>query len=301
REFFGSSQLSQFMDQTNPLSEITHKRRLSALGPGGLTRERAGFEVHDAGDLQLGRPSGERGASGLLNEDAVIELVNASRTRVRETLDRGRLPLLIGGDCPVVLGPIAAIRDAGERPGLAMIDGHEDAWPPASSETGEASDSEVAVLLGRVPGLGARLGEASVRLAASAIAQIGPRDWGELESAGVLSLSEEIALFASGPDVVARADDPETLMAEAIDAIDADAFWLHVDLDVVASADFRAVDYPQPGGIDWPTLDRLTCGAVRNPRCRGLSVAIYNPDLDPDRSEARKVIDFVARIAAIRT
>jgi len=44
-EFFGSSQLSQFMDQTNPLSEITHKRRLSALGPGGLTRERAGFEV----------------------------------------------------------------------------------------------------------------------------------------------------------------------------------------------------------------------------------------------------------------
>jgi DNA-directed RNA polymerase subunit beta len=47
REFFGSSQLSQFMDQTNPLSEITHKRRLSALGPGGLSRERAGFEVRD--------------------------------------------------------------------------------------------------------------------------------------------------------------------------------------------------------------------------------------------------------------
>jgi DNA-directed RNA polymerase beta subunit len=47
REFFGSSQLSQFMDQTNPLSEVTHKRRVSALGPGGLTRERAGFEVRD--------------------------------------------------------------------------------------------------------------------------------------------------------------------------------------------------------------------------------------------------------------
>ena len=47
QEFFSSSQLSQFMDQTNPLAEITHKRRLSALGPGGLTRERAGFEVRD--------------------------------------------------------------------------------------------------------------------------------------------------------------------------------------------------------------------------------------------------------------
>ena len=47
KEFFGSSQLSQFMDQNNPLSEVTHKRRISALGPGGLTRERAGFEVRD--------------------------------------------------------------------------------------------------------------------------------------------------------------------------------------------------------------------------------------------------------------
>src|ERR1700750_1738536 len=55
REFFGSSQLSQFMDQTNPLSEITHKRRLSALGPGGLSRERAGFEVRDVHPTHYGR------------------------------------------------------------------------------------------------------------------------------------------------------------------------------------------------------------------------------------------------------
>ena len=54
-EFFNSSQLSQFMDQTNPLSEITHKRRLSALGPGGLTRERAGFEVRDVHPTHYGR------------------------------------------------------------------------------------------------------------------------------------------------------------------------------------------------------------------------------------------------------
>jgi len=55
KEFFGSSQLSQFMDQTNPLGEITHKRRLSALGPGGLTRERAGFEVRDVHPTHYGR------------------------------------------------------------------------------------------------------------------------------------------------------------------------------------------------------------------------------------------------------
>src|SRR4051812_9427350 len=55
KEYFGSSQLSQFMDQTNPLSEVTHKRRLSALGPGGLTRERAGFEVRDVHATHYGR------------------------------------------------------------------------------------------------------------------------------------------------------------------------------------------------------------------------------------------------------
>ncbi len=55
KEFFGSSQLSQFMDQNNPLSEITHKRRISALGPSGLTRERAGFEVRDVHPTHYGR------------------------------------------------------------------------------------------------------------------------------------------------------------------------------------------------------------------------------------------------------
>jgi DNA-directed RNA polymerase subunit beta len=55
KEFFGTSQLSQFMDQTNPLAEVTHKRRLSALGPGGLTRERAGFEVRDVHPTHYGR------------------------------------------------------------------------------------------------------------------------------------------------------------------------------------------------------------------------------------------------------
>ena len=59
KEFFGSSQLSQFMDQNNPLSEVTHKRRVSALGPGGLTRERAGFEVRDVHPTHYGIALGQ--------------------------------------------------------------------------------------------------------------------------------------------------------------------------------------------------------------------------------------------------
>jgi DNA-directed RNA polymerase subunit beta len=94
KEFFGSSQLSQFMDQTNPLSEITHKRRVSALGPGGLTRERAGFEVRDVHPTHYGRvcpietPEGPN--IGLINSMALFARLNEYgflETPYRKVLD----------------------------------------------------------------------------------------------------------------------------------------------------------------------------------------------------------------------
>jgi DNA-directed RNA polymerase subunit beta len=95
REFFGSSQLSQFMDQNNPLSEVTHKRRVSALGPGGLTRERAGFEVRDVHPTHYGRvcpietPEGPN--IGLINSMAVYARTNHYgflETPYRKVIDR---------------------------------------------------------------------------------------------------------------------------------------------------------------------------------------------------------------------
>ena len=95
KEFFGSSQLSQFMDQNNPLSEVTHKRRISALGPGGLTRERAGFEVRDVHTTHYGRvcpietPEGPN--IGLINSLAVYARTNDYgflETPVRRVVDR---------------------------------------------------------------------------------------------------------------------------------------------------------------------------------------------------------------------
>ena len=89
KEFFGSSQLSQFMDQTNPLSAVTHKRRLSALGPGGLTRERAGFEVRDVHPTHYGRicpietPEGPN--IGLIASLSTFARVNDSASSRRPT------------------------------------------------------------------------------------------------------------------------------------------------------------------------------------------------------------------------
>ena len=127
REFFGSSQLSQFMDQTNPLSEITHKRRLSALGPGGLTRERAGFEVRDVHPTHYGRicpietPEGPN--IGLIN--SLGDLRAGQQVRLhREPLPqgegrqghrRGGLSLGDGGGQVHVAQANAPIDDNGKR------------------------------------------------------------------------------------------------------------------------------------------------------------------------------------------
>ena len=92
KEFFGSSQLSQFMDQNNPLSEVTHKRRVSALGPGGLTRERAGFEVRDVHPTHYGRicpietPEGPN--IGLINSLACSRAPTS--TASRDAVPQGR-------------------------------------------------------------------------------------------------------------------------------------------------------------------------------------------------------------------
>ena len=94
KEFFGSSQLSQFMDQTNPLAELTHKRRLSALGPGGLSRERAGFEVRDVHHSHYGRmcpietPEGPNiGLIGSLTTYARINEYGFIETPYRKVVD----------------------------------------------------------------------------------------------------------------------------------------------------------------------------------------------------------------------
>jgi len=121
REFFGSSQLSQFMDQTNPLSEITHKRRLSALGPGGLSRERAGFEVRDVHPTHYGRicpietPEGPN--IGLISSLSCFACINeygfieSPYRKVQKSVVVDEVRILNPGDTPFKVGDIARRAD----------------------------------------------------------------------------------------------------------------------------------------------------------------------------------------------
>jgi arginase len=277
----------------------------SAAKPGGIANaigvlreaglvDNLGDAAEDAGDLELLGPDGVRARSGLLNEAALGRLVEATREAVAASLQRGRRPLLVGGDCPVLLGALAAARDVGRTTGLLLVDGHEDGWSPERSATGEASDSEVAIALGRVAGLPAPLDELVPLLPGDAVAMLGPRDRRELEEAGVESLDGVVALFRD--DLAVRASGAAEAAREGAAALGGD-FWLHIDLDVLRTDDFPAADYLQPGGLTWQELIEIAAHALGEPACLGCSVVIYNPDLDPDRVSAERVVGFLAELA----
>jgi arginase len=272
---------------------------IRVLRDAGLAeRLAASGDVRDAGDLEPIAGDPVRGPSGLLKERALAQLVDVTREAAGGSLDQGRRPLLVGADCPVLLGPLAAGRDRYGQAGLLLVDGHEDAWPPRRSKTGEASDSELAIALGTVEGLPEPLAQLTPLLGRHQVAMLGPRDRKELAEANVDSLRESVALFRD--DEAVRAKGASASAREAIAALGSGSpsFWLHIDLDVLRTEDFPAADYLQPGGLSWGELAEIAEAALTDARCLGCSVVIYNPDLDPARASAARIVRFLSELVA---
>jgi arginase len=251
--------------------------------------------VQDLGDLAPVAPTAQRGSSGLLDEPSLTVLVRETRRAVTTARGQGLRPLLVGGDCAVMLGALSALRAQHGRVGLVMADGHEDSWPPKASPTGEASDSELGIALGLVRELPDDLDDVRGVLDPAAVALLGPRDEHDLQAAGIPSLLPTLGAFVDADHVPDR---PAALVRRVVDGLDAPAWWLHVDLDVLRVEDFPAVDYQQPGGLTWDQLTESAVTAWRAPACAGASIAIYNPDLDPSRGSARRLTDFLCDLVA---
>ena len=274
-------------------------RAPAALRRAGLVPGLAGrLEAVDGGDVGFDPPAPERSpASGLLAERALVSMVAGTRRAVADVHRAGRFPLVLGGDCPVMLGALAATRDRHGEVGLLMLDGHEDAYPPRRSPTGEAADSELALALGLADGLPDGLAAVLPLLAPGRVGLLGPRDEAAIAREGVASLRGVVPLW-SDVELVVRG--PAEVAAQAARDVAAavPAWWLHVDLDVLATAELGAVDYPQPGGLRWWHLRQMTAAALAVGGCAGWTVAIYNPDLDPDGGQAARIVDYVVGAAA---
>ena len=260
---------------------------------------RAGLTVSDSGDLDLPQPRPERDPdSHVISPAALLAMIERVRGAVTESLERGAFPLVVGGDCPVLLGCLGAVAAAGEIPRVLFVDGHEDAWPPARSTTGEAADMELGWLIGRdTAGLPAELRRAIPVVQSNDVIILGARDQPELADAGVGSLEDVVRVVrpeAISPDADAAGRELAIALGRR------GPFWLHVDLDVLATDSLPAIDYPQAGGLDWVTLTALTRRVLMSRSVLGWDVTIYNPDLDPGGGHAEEIVRYLAAVLDAR-
>lgn len=255
------------------------------------------WHVRDEGNVSFSRPTAERDPdSGIIAVESLASMIRGVRTSVGHVLQEGRVPLVIGGDCPVLLGCLAASVEI-HPTGLLFVDGHEDAYPAHESPTGEAADMELGFALGlEVPEL-LRETMASVPLIIpSQVCLLGPRDKGVLRRTGTRSLDDGRITFYD--DGALRRGNVETLARRAIRKLTpkVEKMWLHVDLDVLSTRSLPAVDYPQPGGLSWSQVERLTTAVLSSGRIIGMDVTIYNPDLDPDKRFARRIVKYLQTV-----
>src|SRR5512132_2056896 len=248
-------------------------------------------KVHDYGDVTLPYPSPTRASrSHVIDPDGLDALVARVRDAVATILDHGHLPLVIGGDCPLLLGCLSA-SSGRDRVGLLFVDGHEDAYLPIQSSTGETADMELAFALGMADASWS--GELSTLLplvAPTDVRILGARDADLLRAEGVASLRDTVALV----DGERLAADPARIASAACASLPR-PWWFHLDLDVLSTEALPAIDYPQPGGLGWDELVAVTTTALRaDPR--GWDVTIYNPDLDPSRVHARRIVRFLRSV-----
>lgn len=257
--------------------------------------------LRDAGDVDVGLPDPRRDArSGLISPGSLETTIASVHAAVAAGLRAGERPLVLGGDCPVLLGCLSGAAEVVGDVGLLFVDGHEDAWPPDRSTTGEAADCELGLLLGlhrrTLPPSLVRL---LPTLAPGAVVALGPRDADELAAHGIASVAGKI-LMRTADDVVSRPGAPAAYAREGVEKLRGrdGHWWLHIDLDVLSTGALPAVDYPQPGGLSWPDLELLTTTALSAPGCVGITLCIYNPDLDAEGRHARRIADFARSLAS---
>jgi arginase len=258
-----------------------------------LGASRAGRLAAPAYDPRIDRETGMLNPAGL--RDYSPRLADA----VGAVLDRTQFPIVLGGDCSILLGNMLALKRRG-RYGLLFVDGHADFYQPEAEPTGEAASMDLALVTGR-----------------------GPEIVSDLEGRRPLVRDEDAVVFAFRDAEHAAAEGSQPL-APTITAIDLAAvrergverathealahleredgpagFWIHLDADVLDDAVMPAVDYRLPDGLIWEELRDFLRAAAASPRAVGLEITIFNPTLDPDGGIAHALVDTLVEALSL--
>jgi len=208
-------------------------------------------------------------------------------------MQKKEFPLVLGGDCSILIGNMLALKRTG-RYGLFFMDGHADFYQPEASTTGEIADMDLAIVSGR-----------------------GPEVLADIENRKPLTLDEDIVVFGYRDRELALSDGSQDVEETKMQVFDlkqvkslgvsyaasialknlfrnpVKGFWIHLDVDVLNDRIMPAVDYRMPDGLSFEDLTEILKTLLSSDKAIGMSIAIFNPKLDPDGSIAKNLVEAI--------
>jgi arginase len=260
-----------------------------ALRDAGLHRRLAELGAEERGVVLPGRYADHATPGSLRNQAAIIEHARRLASRIDLLRADGLAPLVLGGDCSILVAAGLSLRRAPGRYGLVHLDGHTDFRNPGnSSQCASLAGEDLAAAVGRHWPAIADLDGLGPYFSSVGTAHAGCRDDDE-------QLQEATALLGAvlpasqirhrGVEQAAR-----TILG-VVDRAGLDGYWIHLDVDILDPSVMPAVDSPDPGGLSAAELTELL--AALAPRALGAQVTVFDPDLDPDGSHASRLTDIL--------
>lgn len=230
----------------------------------------------------------------LLNADAIKEHSLKLAEAVKRQLHKNKFPIVIGGDCSILIGNLLALRRLG-RYGLFFIDGHSDFYLPEESPTGEVADMDLAIVSGHGPEILSNLDHLKPLVKEQDIVVFGYRDSSQSTQYGCQDIKKTTMINAVELVDVKKLGLKNTasLGIQTLLKNELSGFWIHLDADVLDDSIMPAVDYRLPDGITFPELSNLLKLLLLSKKAVGISVTIFNPTLDKDGSITRNFVSSI--------
>jgi arginase len=232
--------------------------------------------------------------TGILNALSIAAVAHDVAATVEKALEEARFPVVLGGDCSVLLGPMLALRRRG-RFGLVFIDGHADFQHPSQEENGEAASLDLALVTGRGPAILADLDGLRPLVGDEDVVLLGLRAVGDNDRFLAEDVADTAITVIDHAEIVTRGTARALEKGhEALDSAALDGFWVHFDVDVLDSGEMPAVDYRVPGGLSWTQAEDLLQGVLSMDGAVGVEMTIFNPRLDPTGALASRLANLLA-------
>jgi len=212
---------------------------------------------------------------------------------IAEQIDKSSFSIVLGGDCSILIGILPGLKTKG-RYGLIFLDAHADFYEPEKSPTGEVADMELAIVTGREPKKLSQINNLQPYVEEKNVVHVGQRDHEETKDYDSQDIQKTaIKTFDLHTIESLGIDKVGKNVIHHMNTLDLDGFWIHFDTDVINDDENPAVDYRLKGGLSFNEVSILLQQLMQTEKIKGMSVTIYNPNLDLEGQVAVKISDCI--------